>query len=222
MPTERIPRWLLDQIGKFGLRDVMETAPTKGQAAVWDPTLGTNGAWTPGTVSTVYDRVTTDVVVVNSAAETTLFSKSIAAGDLSTNRRLRLTLEGTYTNNSGAARTLQLKVKLGATTMIDVTTANIAASATARAWKLVVELSAQAATNAQFASVLGALGAVSTAGSGVGAWVDGSGTEHFPIVAVAAATEDTTADKTLAVTVQHSAADPNLTMTLAAALLEVL
>lgn len=53
MRDSRLPRWLLEQVGRIGKRPVMETAPTTGQAVVWDSTLGVAGAWKPGTPTTV-------------------------------------------------------------------------------------------------------------------------------------------------------------------------
>src|SRR5262245_35565047 len=90
---------------------------TSGGAVVW----GTSG-------SVVYDRVTTMVDVNTSTTETTLYSKSITGGDLSTNKMLRLTLLGDVLQNAGGVPAATLRVKLGATTMFADTIGDAATS----------------------------------------------------------------------------------------------
>lgn len=165
----------------------------------------------------VIDRVGTETDVVNTAAETSLYSRSVTGGVMSTNRALRLTVVGDYFNNSGAGRTIQFKVKLGATTLYDDTSASIAASATRRAFRMEVNLgnrdsaSSQAMAGHIAISVDGA-----TTGLGDLATVDLVSTTIY-----GTAVEDTSSAKTFAVTVTHSTADPNLSIRLHHATLEV-
>lgn len=181
------------------------------------------GNHTHANAVSVFDRIVSDTAVTNTASETTLYSKVIDAGSLGTNKRLRLTIEGKYLNNSGAGRTLQVKLKYGATTLIDVTSISITNTANERAFKWVAELSARDATNSQFASLVGQMASVNgAAASGTGDFYDASAVANYAITAIGTAAEDSAAEKQLVVTVTHSAADANLTVTLHAAILELL
>ena len=63
--------------------------------------------------SRVYDRVVTSVDVVSTATETNLYSKSIAANDMQTDRMLRLTLLGDLLRNNGEDPVIRLKFAHG-------------------------------------------------------------------------------------------------------------
>jgi hypothetical protein len=162
-------------------------------------------AWGAG--MSVLDR---DVVVADvntTTSETTVYSFTVPGGTLSTNKALRLSLIGDYLNNSGGTSDLTVKVKYGATTVatMDRHTA-VAASASRRIATLECMISALAATNAQItmaqfylSTAAGVAGADAEDDLGLGA-----------IRAVhASVAEDSTADKNLVVTVQHSVSNAN-------------
>lgn len=100
---------------------------------------------TDGTVTTIS----------NSAAQTTIYSFSVPGNTLSTNKFLKLELDGTYLQNSGANRTANIQVGYGTTTLINVSTGNLGASATTGNWIYYISLDANGATNAQVASLRG-------------------------------------------------------------------
>lgn len=66
------------------------------------------------------DTLAATTTVVNTAAETTIYTKDLPT-DLEPGDVLRLTLLGDFLNNTGASQSMRLKVKLGATTMVDST-----------------------------------------------------------------------------------------------------
>lgn len=173
-------------------------------------------------VSRAYDLSTSELDLVSSAAETNIYTKAVAAGDMSTNRTLRCTIIGDYLNNSGSARTLLLGIYMltgGTPLWKDVTGTSIAASATRREWRIVFEIA-----NLNSASVQKLAGEFTitapTAGSGGGIGdIDGNA-----LVAPfgGAATQDTASAWTLYFTAQHGASDANLSFRKKYALLEIL
>ena len=167
-----------------------------------------SGATAPewATFTSSQDRDVSVTEVVSTVTETTVYSYSVTGGTLSTNKMLRLIMIGDYLNNSGAARNLTLRAKYGATTIAEYAMTAIAASASRRAASLVLWLSANNATNSQRAGSQVDLGAADSAGSPPTTFTFQTG-GHEVHNAVA---EDSTAAKTLALTVEHSASDANL------------
>lgn len=170
----------------------------------------------------VYDRVTTPVSNLNVNTETTMYAKSIAAGDLSTNKMLRLTLIGDMIANSvGNAKNLTVRVKYGATTMYAETINFATDSATRSPFRMVFELMNLGATNSQI--VVGRYN-LSTAGGGTGPTTGEGGTTTANSVRelYGTAAEDSTAAKTLAVTMQWDLTNSTREVKVYAALLELL
>lgn len=62
----------------------------------------------------------TEINVTNTAAETTVYSESIAGGVLSTNNAIHLFLEGLIVNTSGVGVSPTIRVKYGATTILSI------------------------------------------------------------------------------------------------------
>lgn len=94
----------------------------------------------------------TDVTVVNTAAETALYTFTVAADTLGTLDVLHLIAEGTILNNTGANRTSILRARLGGIAgalVFDHPAINYATGAARRNWLLEAWIAAQAATNAQ-------------------------------------------------------------------------
>lgn len=182
------------------------TGGSSGQVLTIDSTSGSTNSvrWGPAPNSVLLRQVTsTDVNTTN--VETTVFTASVPANTLGTTHGLRVTLLGDYLQNNGT-QTLQLKVKYGATTIADTGAVSLGASATRGSVELRCLLMAANATNAQTAGGELLLGAVSSASNG---GVMGGATrvhEHCTHVSVA---EDSTASKTLAITVTHGASSIN-------------
>ena len=167
-----------------------------------DSTKFARGDGTWASPSAIYDRVTTAVSNLNSNVETTFYTKSIAAGDLSTNKALRLTLIGDQIANSvGNAKNLTVKVKYGATTMYAETINFPTDSATRSPFRMVFDLANLGATNSQ--AVVGQYN-LATGGGGTGPTTgEGSATANNTVRWLyGTAAEDSTAAKTLAVTMK--------------------
>jgi len=58
---------------------------------------------------------TSEVEVINTAVETTVWTQTIPAGTLGTNNMLRVVIFGIFTNTSGVDRTVTVRVRYGAT-----------------------------------------------------------------------------------------------------------
>lgn len=98
----------------------------------------------------VIDRDVTQAEVVNTAAETTIYSFSVPGGTLGLDRALRLTLLADYLNNSGVVQNFTVRVKFGTTTIGTFSASgDIPVDTNRRIFKLVTDVSAANATNAQ-------------------------------------------------------------------------
>jgi hypothetical protein len=91
------------------------------------------------------DLVIADTSFANSVALNTLYSVNVPNADMN-GHALRLTLGGTYLNNSGGNSNLALRVELNGKAGYRAAGLVIAAAATSRAWKLVVEITARNTT----------------------------------------------------------------------------
>ncbi len=177
-----------------------------------DVTIAASGGGGGGV--TVEDRDVVEAEVVNTTTETAVYSYSVPGGTLGANGHLRLTMIGDYLNNSGGSQTLTIRVKYGATTLFAIWNEAIASNASRKPNHLVVDLIAANATNAQRAF---ARYAQRQAASGT----DGSNSSLRESGNTSVAVDSTTA-QTLQVTVQHSAANANLSYKTMTAILEKL
>jgi len=176
----------------------------------------------PSTSVIVLDRDVTETEVVNTTTETTVYSFSVPANTLSTNRGLRLTLLGDHLNNSGSTTTPIVKVKYGATTIATLTPASTFAINAGRAHVVLSAiLQAKNSASAQVAySVL-------HCDDGGGQTMDGSdSTSIYNAENVLsmhnAVAEDSTGALTLSVTYQHGDAHANISFKAFTAMLELL
>lgn len=151
--------------------------------------------------SLLLDKSTTEQVVSNTAAPTSIYSFSVPAGTLGTAKILRLTINGWYSNTSGGASTLAFTVTFGGTTIMSGSLTNFVTGTTG-AFRLIVDINANGATNSQRAvsivnmvasTIATTVGVSATAGLLNTAWHD-------------AMAEDSTAAKTLSVSVTHGTA----------------
>lgn len=176
--------------------------------------------------SNVLDRVTSNVTVANTTTETTVYSKQIDANTLGTSKRLRLVVHCIWGGNGvviggSFAKTIQFKLKYGATTVITSTVAAVEdAGNTVQLGQApsVLEflLSADGATNAQ-------LGTALIRGTSL------AGTTGVPYESIAGnnvhegtGAEDSTQNLNLVVTAKWNNANPALSFTLKHAVLELL
>lgn len=138
--------------------------------------------------------------IVNSSAEITLLSFTLAASAMGANQGIEIFAFFDALNNSGSNRTATVKLKYGATTVASDTSQNMATSANRKNGLYHFILRNAAATNSQVGSLLGKVhndgGAVvylQTMNSGVGA-------------------EDSTTALAVTVTFQWSAAHANTSL----------
>jgi hypothetical protein len=153
-------------------------------------------------INTLLDRVgQTDIV--NTTAETDLYSFSVPASTLGTTRSLRLLIDGDQLNNSGSTDTVTLKIKYGATTLYE-DTATYVTNATRISWKFIITLGNTTATNAQYVSAgfFASTRGGATTGNGD---FNANGIQNT--ILSGTSTEDSTTTLTYKVTIQHSVAN---------------
>lgn len=164
-----------------------------------------------------------ELVINTTAAETSLYSFSVPAGILGTNKTLRLRLWGDYLQNNGAARTLNVKIKLGATTLYDDTTAVITASASRHPFDFEIILKNQNSASVQRLGGTLSMGVAGAATTGLGdlaAVIAAATGFSTPIRGTAA--ENSANALTLAVTITHSASSANQEIRRDGGILEIL
>ncbi len=195
----------LDIADLGGILDVVKGGTGAITLTGWLKGNGT-GVVTSHTTSVVevLDRAVLTVDYTDSSAENTIYSFSVPANTLSTNRMLRCTIICDYLNNSGGTKQLTLRIKYGGTTLYDDGTNTIAAAATRYPVMLTIYLAANNSTSAQ--QLGGWIGIGDTAGTtaGLGDFADDEIMTHTPITG--ASTENSTDALTFAVTIQSSAA----------------
>lgn len=182
------------------------------------------GKWNTGVYR--YDVLTAALDVVSTTTETSVYSKSISAGDMSAERMLRLTLVGDYMNNSGGPVDITLRVKFGATTVYAGVN-GVGTSDPDRA-PLILELwfANLDATTQRLAGVLnfGWRGPAPTTGQGslnFGDPLASGGGDMTHTVIGGTSAEDTTSAKTFEVTVQHGTSSAGLSFRRHFAVLEL-
>lgn len=179
-----------------------------GTAGLALTTNGSGAAPTWEIPSPSYDRDVAEAEVVNTTTETTVYTKTVAGGTLSTLRMLRLSAVGSYLNSSGAARNVTVRVKYGNTVIARGNFTAIATAGDRYPVPMDVDLMGGGATNAQRAKGVILLGG---AGSNAGVGQDAGQSSYSSHDTCA---EDSTADKALAVSVEHSAAHASLSFIL--------
>ena len=78
------------------------------------------------------DSDMTDVSVVSTASETSIYSLTVPPNFLGTENAIRVDIAAEYTNNTGSNQTLVMKVKYGATTVWADTSVSVTTSANSR------------------------------------------------------------------------------------------
>ncbi len=173
---------------------------------------------TAGVANIANDYITSDMMadrirdvtvqtVVNTAAETTVFSETLKANVMGTDKMLVLTLLASHLNHSVTNRTLTLRVKYGTTTIatLVVNPVNDPTYTDSHFLLLRVYWSMRNTPNLSVAiSTLSISDRITTGG------YDSGGLVGAVVSASKAFTEGTTSDKTLAITLQHEIASTGL------------
>lgn len=221
----------------FDPTKIMQSAATTGQTLIWN---GTN--WAAGSASPVIARKTTAKVVNNTTTETDLLNGevTVAANAIGANGTVRLTAwgDGLYGSGSSLPR---LKLKLGATTLLD--TGVLGASGTGAHrddWRVDAIIQNRGAANAQSAQLTLA-GSYDYPGNGLvtyallGGFAVGSGSNviwgnmtsgsqgaRWGASGYGTGAVDTTGAQALALTVTLPTASASYEMQLVGAIVEVL
>lgn len=145
------------------------------------------------------DTNTTPTTDGNSSADTALYTYSVPGGTLSTNKGIVVVVTGTYKNNTGSTQTITVRAKYGGTTVCSKTTGTMASNAANGFFFIQFYLTAQNATNSQ----VGYMNASFESGANVSTNIDDRGSSAI----------DSTLAQNLVISVQHSAANANLTLT---------
>jgi len=194
------------------IADVNAPSPTDDQALAYDTATS---KWIPQTLSgsgsgsITYTKNliadTSEVTVGNTAVSTKIYEYTVPANTLSTDKILRVTVTGTYINNSGATKTLNLILYYGGTAAANIvattTSATIASAAGTGSFTAEFFLIANGATNAQ----TGSAGATVKGGSATAPVIFGASGNQIAI--------DSTLAKTLYVYAKHSVANASTTLT---------
>ncbi len=171
-----------------------------------------------GTGGLILDRDLSQVDIVNDGTIQSIYSFAIPAGALGATGGVRLTIGGDYLNNTGGAVILDIRIVLGATTVLASQLVNITASANRRKWRLDIWFMNSAAAaqkwNASFAMT-----PPTAEDFGIG---DTTAAQFFLGAGQDVSAEDTSGALTLDVTVDHSVADPLLSIRKEIALLELI
>lgn len=141
--------------------------------------------------------------VVSTATETSIAAPTIKGGTLGTDRALRITILGDWLANTGVGTTWPtVRIKVGATTALTLQPASNINSATRVGWRVEAILAARGATNAQAAS--GRMHANATIAGVSGTNIAPTNLIHDAYSTHSSVAEDSTADKTLDITIQNS------------------
>lgn len=153
------------------------------------------------TYAKILNHTTTPVTVGDTVTETSIYSFSVTGGSLSTNRRIGVKLFGKWSGDGSHA--LTIRAKYGATTICSLEYFNSGGTPSNAPFNIQFDLTSSGATGTQN----GFLQAQAYAAFEI---IDSSGQQ----ASFGTATEDSTADKTLNITVQWTVADNSDTYTM--------
>lgn len=181
----------------------LQSTAEAGAVEFATPTFYATPVTTRRAVPGVSDSITADTTVANSAAETTIFTGTVAANEMAAGKTFRVSLDGRY---SGLVTdTWTMRFKVGGTTFLTITNTGAAV--------------ANVLFSAEFTVTCRTTGAAGTVISN--AWVLANNLV-FSAADTGTHTLDTTAAENITVTIQWSAASGSDTLTLTQGLMEVL
>lgn len=157
----------------------------------------------------VLDSDMSTVTVTNSSAVTTIYTYQVPANLLQTQGAIRVELAGTYVNNSGASRTLDVQVLYGGTVMWSDTSGLIGTSADTYGWRLYVLLAGAGSSSAQ--KMAGSFG-ISGSGPATNGYGDFGTNEAVTTNFGGTAAQNSKLKKAFLVRVKHSLANASLTL----------
>ena len=178
-----------------------ELEHVSGVTSALQPQIDAKLATTATTYAKILNHTTTPVTVGDTVTETSIYSFSVPGGSLSTNRRIGVKLFGKWSGDGSHA--LTIRAKYGATTICSLEYFNSGGTPSNAPFNIQFDLTSSGATGTQN----GFLQAQAYAAFEI---IDSSGQQ----ASFGTATEDSTADKTLNITVQWLFADNSDTYTM--------
>ena len=178
-----------------------ELEHVSGVTSALQPQIDAKLATTATTYAKILNHTTTPVTVGDTVTETSIYSFSVTGGSLSTNRRIGVKLFGKWSGDGSHA--LTIRAKYGATTICSLEYFNSGGTPSNAPFNIQFDLTSSGATGTQN----GFLQAQAYAAFEI---IDSSGQQ----ASFGTATEDSTADKTLNITVQWTVADNSDTYTM--------
>lgn len=188
--------------------------------------LRADGTWAPPTALvsgvSILDKEVVELNVVNTTTETAIFSHTITGGTMNSTSVLRLSLSGSYLNNSGLATEITIKVKLATTIMWGEITGTgwISAGSVRRPWHMIFYIASANSTSSQKLGGHFSMGYRGTTLYGLGDLFDEFDVLDTPVRGTAAL--NMASDQTLSVTVQHADANANISFIRDIGVLELL
>jgi len=158
--------------------------------------------------STTFDNTTTSIA--NTTTETNALSHTVPANALGANGFVKLVARGYYYNSSGAGDTITLKIKFGATTLWADISASISTGAQKRPFDLYLHLYNTGTTGSQRMNGHATISSNGAASTGFGDFATDEVNANNPVRGQDTISEDTTSDKDLVVTAQHTTANANI------------
>lgn len=197
--------WARSSVTKLGLDSIAQGGATTNQGLVWN-----GSSWAPAGVGfAVTNNNSTVNDIVNTAAESSWYPVTIPANTLGTAGAWRIRASGKYKNNSGVGATLTLVINFGATTMYKDVSTSFASNAAYRPVVIDLTIYSTGGTGTQAMEGNFFLGETDATTNGIG----GIGVNANSVFIIGgSSSEDSTADKTFDIRVQHSAANANLSM----------
>jgi len=116
------------------------------------PTAAGWSGWTAGLIpfgnASALARQQTQVQITGTLAATNAFTYSVLSYTLAANRRIRMTANGTYFNNTGSSQNIIWYVGFGGATVFNGTI-SVPSNASAGSWQMIVDLGGYAGSTAQ-------------------------------------------------------------------------
>jgi hypothetical protein len=160
----------------------------------------------------ILDVQVTETDVVNTVTETNIFAYTVPANTLGTNKALRVQIKCDYLNNTAGTANVRLRIYYGATELWEDLGPTTTQDAARRPILIEFILFPRNASNSQSVGGIIKIGTAGAATTGIGNLGDDEIFANCPFRGIASATEDSTTELILKVTVVHSVADANISI----------
>lgn len=169
------------------------------------------GGGTPA--NTIIARSGSSIVISNTVNETTLWTNTIPAGSLGTNKTAVLNAVGYLIQNATASAAYTIRVYVNDTKVYDDVTVAYSQSAYARIWRISMWLSALDSTTSELLTINYLAGTAGAGTTGTGR-LNSSSASNVGLVRSTALTEDSTSDISVKITVAPASASASMEFTM--------